>query len=135
MFRDVYLVVDALDEFSADLDDRVDLVKSLLSIRNQVGQFDDDLEGNRIEAPAERAAEDRLSRHSFRMCLTSRQAVTITELLAPCVQATVKATEGDITAHILGRIEKSGKLSRWLARDDTLQSQLTRSIIVKSHCM
>lgn len=104
-----FVVIDALDEFSDDHDDRLMLIDALLELR----------------------AADK----GFHVCITSREAPDIADHMEPLQQIKLRASEADIRDFVRDRISPIRRFQRWTSRDDGLLVRIQDAVLQKSDRM
>ena len=109
-FQTVYLVVDALDEFSSHLDQRQELARLLVGLRE--------------------AGSTRLQ-----MCITSREAEDVFNELAPATQIRIQASKTEIARHVQKRFFESKHGMLLLHQDPDLLTDVKEAVIIKSDRM
>lgn len=111
-FACTFLILDALDEFSMDDDERLKMVKALVSIRNEANPSAD-----------------------FRICITSRESSTAPLLLASFEEIRIRSSREDIEEFVSTRIDSSQRLTKWIKRDPVLGERIVVAIMEKSDRM
>lgn len=108
-FDTVFILIDALDEFSNKHDRRIELVKMLKDL-------------------CERC--DKMS-----LLITSRHANDAKEKMQPDKTIEVCASRDDIIRTIKIRLSKSTHVQNMISQDETLETFIIKGILEKSHCM
>ena len=111
-FRQVFVVVDALDEFSSEHTDRLVLVRALLMLKSKT------------------------AKSNLKICITSRKADDVFARLQPAELIHVEADVQAIAEHVRVEVDKvrweRDDLSGWLQRDASLQNKIVNSIVEQS---
>ena len=107
----VFCVVDALDEFSPDHDERTNLVKRLVQLRTDLGGV------------------------KLRICLTSRDSGRTHDLLDPFTTLRIRTTKAEMEIYLNKRMEQSTFLSSSIQKDDTLKDSILATVVQKSDLM
>lgn len=110
-FQVVYILVDALDEFSSDPDQRHNLAKLFVELRNKV-----------------------LST-SLRICITSREAEDIFQTISPAEKLSVRASTDEITRYIEQQFGESTHAKYMMEQDSDLLEDVIEAVRIKSDGM
>ena len=97
-----------LDEFATERDDRNNLVKAIVKIR------------------------DAVPRHTLHVCMTARKGSIDAVSLEPYLKIPVRPSQADIRKYAETRIDGSGKLCRWAPDNSTRRKTIITSIVKKS---
>ena len=104
----VFIVVDAMDEFSSNHDERIELGKLFVELRDDAGP------------------------HRLQILITSREADDIFEDLSPATKIPIRASESEIrhyVEHTFPRLERAKKL---VDQDPSLLAEVASAIVIKS---
>lgn len=105
-FTCTYIVVDGLDEFSADPDERAMLVESLRSVQGKGRWYG-----------------------QVRLCILTREAPSARTRFRHAWIVELRADQKDITDYIDRRIEHSSALSEWTQADGTLKTDIVTHVV------
>lgn len=109
-FSCVYTVLDGLDEFSEDPDQRGALVASLTLVARETNG-------------------------EFRICVLSRDGHLTYHLSQPPWMVDIRASHDDIASYVDDRISGSLSLLRWMRQDNQLRSAIMTTVMEKSGLM
>ncbi|KAL9105910.1 MAG: hypothetical protein Q9227_008969 [Pyrenula ochraceoflavens] len=107
-FRSTYVIIDALDEFASSQDQRSELAELLAKLREETG----------------------LGR--LRLCITSRPANSIFEILSPATEILIRASEGDIAQYVRRAFECSRHGRSLRKQDSELVKDVVTAVVTKS---
>ena len=106
-FKTTYMIIDAMDEFASSQDQRCELAEVLTKLREEV-------------KPGK-----------LRLCITSRPADSIFEILSPATKIPIRASEADITQYIQQAFQRSmhGRLLQ--KQDPSLVIDVVTAVVSK----
>lgn len=111
-FANIFLVVDALDEYSADYHHRCEFIDALLKLQSAIGQ------------------------DTCRLCIISRPAEDVWTRLQDSGRTAhridLKASKDDISAYLALQLRECAAFQGWSRRDDKLGKLVVDTIIEKS---
>ena len=102
-FKSVYIIIDAIDEYTESLDSRQELISTILEWGNPV-----------------------------RLLCTSRPLLSIKHILANFIELEIQAIDSDVQTFLTAQIERGTRLRRHVQADPSLNDGILRTITSQS---